>query len=65
VLPSLLLFAHLYACSTKIAKIDHFRYQFPCNHLRCKVRNLIRCKSARKGNFYLPVGKLPPDPGTD
>jgi hypothetical protein len=45
--------------------MSHSRYQFPCNHLRCKVRNEMRCKSARKGNFYLPVGKLPPDPGTD
>jgi hypothetical protein len=39
--PSLLLFAHLYVCSTKTAKMSHSRYQFLCNHLGCKVRNLM------------------------
>jgi hypothetical protein len=45
--------------------MSHSRYQFPCNHLGSEVRNLTGYKSARKGNFYLPVGKLSRDAGTD
>jgi hypothetical protein len=44
--------------------MPHYRYQFPCNHLRGKVCNLMRHETAQEGNFYLLVGKLPPELST-
>ena len=54
-------FAHLYVCSTSIAKMRSSPYQFPCNHLQPKVYNLVRSKVTRTGNFYLLLRNLSPE----
>ncbi len=43
-----------------VAKIPQSHYQFPCNHLRWKVYNQVPYKTAKTGNFYLPVRNLSP-----